>query len=343
MNFPYFTGKRTEPAADGHKHLPTSRRAEQNLPENYDTEKALVDAVNVALLMGQPLLLTGEPGTGKTQLAYRIAWELGFDEPLKFETKSNSTAKDLFYYYDALARFHAAQAAGQNGKATGKAVDYITYNALGLALLRANEQAKIKQLVPDDFEHCGPRRSMVLIDEIDKAPRDFPNDILNEIESFYFRIPELRNALVQADPEKQPIIIITSNSEKHLPDAFLRRCAFYHIEFPEAQRLQEIIANRLKDIKARTGKEKQHSENFLPDAIELFFELREQQHGLKKKPATAELMVWIDALREISSADNPILDDTGNVMGTLGLLLKAREDIKIAREVVQTWRPQRLQ
>ena len=104
MDFPYFTGERDEPVTDGHSHLPTSRRAEQTLPKNYDTDKGLVDAVNVALLMGQPLLLTGEPGTGKTQLAYRIAWELDFGEPLKFETKSKSVSRDLFYFYNSLGR-----------------------------------------------------------------------------------------------------------------------------------------------------------------------------------------------------------------------------------------------
>ena len=144
MDFPYFTGKRDEPITDGHSHLPTSRRAEQTLPKNYDTDKGLVDAVNVALLMGQPLLLTGEPGTGKTQLAYRIAWELDFDEPLKFETKSNSVSRDLFYFYNSLGRFHAAQAASQNGEASGSgAADFITYNALGTALIRANPKKNI--------------------------------------------------------------------------------------------------------------------------------------------------------------------------------------------------------
>src|SRR5262249_52414736 len=181
--------------------VPGSRRAEQTKPEGYLADAGLVDAVNVALLLGQPLLLTGEPGTGKTQLAYSLAWELGLDEPLKFETKSTSTASDLFYTYNALGHFHAAQC----GEASRRALDYLTYNALGIAILRANDESSVRAYLPDDFRHGGRRRSVVLIDEIDKAPRDFPNDLLNEVEAMYFRIPELSNALIAAHPAMHPI------------------------------------------------------------------------------------------------------------------------------------------
>src|ERR1041384_4238457 len=135
MSFPYYTGNPLNRRADKPAQLPGSRRARQTAPAGYIPDTGLVDAVNVALFLGQPLLLTGEPGTGKTQLAYRVAWELGFDAPLLFETKSTSTARDLFYTYDALRRFHAAH----TGQGSQDNRDYLTFNAFGLAILFAND------------------------------------------------------------------------------------------------------------------------------------------------------------------------------------------------------------
>src|SRR5205085_1382510 len=148
-----------------------------------------------------------------------------------FETKSTSLARELFYAYDTLGRFHAAQ----TGEGSQKNLDYVTYNALGVAILRANEEAAVAKWIPQGkgFVHGGRRRSVVLIDEIDKAPRDFPNDILNEVEGMYFRIPELGDALIKADETMRPVLILTSNSEKNLPDAFLRRCIYYYLPFPD--------------------------------------------------------------------------------------------------------------
>ena len=124
--------------------LPLPQRAKQTDPAGYRPDSGLIDAVNVALLLGQPLLLTGEPGTGKTQLANSVAWELGFDPPLMFETKSTNTARDLFYTYDTLSRFHAAQ----TGEGSQNSLDYISYNALGIAILRSNEAADVKPWLP---------------------------------------------------------------------------------------------------------------------------------------------------------------------------------------------------
>jgi MoxR-like ATPase len=336
MKFPYFTGKRKQPEKEASTQLPPPRLDSQNKPENYQASKRLVDAVNVALLLGQPLLLTGEPGTGKTQLAYRVAWELGFDPPLKFETKSTSVARDLFYYYDYLSRFHALQS-----NTCADVLEYITYNALGTALLLGNKKADIKDFIPEHYQHTGPKRSIVLIDEIDKAPRDFPNDILNEIENMYVKIPELQNKTLTVPKHNSPVVIITSNSEKHLPDAFMRRCVYYHIPFPDKDRLKEIAQLRLKEMPMLTGTPKNRSDHFLTDAIELLFYLRDHA-GLKKKPATGELLVWLQSLMEISGADHPILDDLESLLSSLSALIKTKDDLKTAEGAVKQWQPSRL-
>src|SRR5262249_8190024 len=142
-------------------------------PASYLPDEGLVDAVNVALILRQPLLLTGEPGTGKTQLAFSVAWELGLESPLVFETKSTSAARDLFYTFDNLRRFQAAQAADSDLDPRR----FVQFNALGLAILRTLPWEKAGRVAHADFCHAAPSRSVVLIDEIDKAPRDFPNDI----------------------------------------------------------------------------------------------------------------------------------------------------------------------
>src|SRR5262245_56070821 len=140
MTFPYYTGDGNNRHRDVAANLPGSRRPAQTDPAGYKPDRGLIDAVNVALLLGQPLLVTGEPGTGKTQLAYSVAWELGFDQPLMFETKSTHTARDLFYTYDMLSRFHAAE----THEGSQRNLDYITYNALGIAILRSNDETAVK-------------------------------------------------------------------------------------------------------------------------------------------------------------------------------------------------------
>ncbi|ETR70821.1 MAG: ATPase-like protein [Candidatus Magnetoglobus multicellularis str. Araruama] len=265
-----------------------------------------------------------------------MAWELGFDPPLKFETKSTSVAKDLFYYYDYLSRFHATQS-----NTCADIVDYITYNALGIALIQANKASEIKAFIPNNYKHTGPKRSVVLIDEIDKAPRDFSNDILNEIENMYVKIPELQNKILSAPKAMNPLIFITSNSEKHLPDAFMRRCVYYHITFPDKDRLKTIVQQRLKEMPMQTGAAKKRSEHFLDDAISLLFYLRERVR-LKKKPATGEMLVWIQTMLEISDEDNPVIDDSEALISSMSALIKSQDDLVIAEGAVQQWQEERL-
>lgn len=321
MKFPFYMGdgkrSREEPAI-----LPVSRRSQMLKPEHYQADQGLIDACNVALLLGQPLLLTGEPGTGKTMFVYNLAWELGFSEPLKFETKSTSVARDLFYTYDALQRFQDAQS-----RITKSPKEYLTYQALGTAILRTRQPAEVKELLPPWFDHRGKERSLVLIDEIDKAPRDFPNDILNELEQLYFRIPELGNLKIEADLSLQPIIVITSNSEKDLPEAFLRRCVYYNIPFPDRNRLFEIVTNRL-------GLYSTGSSEFLQEALDLFYSLR--HGGLRKKPATAELLGWIATLQEMAKEEY-IFSQPELVQRTLSSLIKTSEDLGTAKEIVARW------
>jgi MoxR-like ATPase len=329
MNYPFYRGDGTK-RSDAPLELPISRRSTLLKPENYLADPGLVDACNVALLLGQPLLLTGEPGTGKTLFAYSLAWELGYEKPLKFETKSTSTAHELFYTYDALKRFQDIQSEVD----PGSPLAYLTYHALGIAILRSRERSEVENFLTPDFKHPGRSRSVILIDEVDKAPRDFPNDILNELEYLYFRIPELGDVTIEANPELQPIIIITSNSEKDLPDAFLRRCIYYNIPFPDKAQLSDIVANRLGLFAAGSG-------DFIDDALDLFYTLREPSSALRKKPATAELLGWMLTLREISAdTDNP-LTQPELVLPTLSNLIKTAGDQEKAKEIVQRWMEKR--
>lgn len=306
--------------------IPSLVRDRNREASAYIADEGLVNAVNVALLLSQPLLVTGEPGTGKTQLAYSVSRELGL-EVLKFETKSTSIARDLFYTYDTLRRFHDAHL-----KREKESIEYVTYNALGTAILNTHESETYREWLPPDFNHKGPRRSIVLLDEIDKAPRDFPNDLLNEIEGMYFKIPELgmvqeRIAAVEA---LRPIIFITSNSEKSLPDAFLRRCIYYDIPFPRRDKLSEIVLSHLPMLAAKVS-------TWLDDALDLFDRLRTPASGLDKKPGTAELLNWITYLRGgITEGERLRLKDE-LVQSSLSTLFKSKSDQERAESIVKEW------
>ncbi|MGH7454286.1 MAG: AAA family ATPase [bacterium] len=294
-------------------------------PETYIAELGLRNAINVALALGQPLLLTGEPGTGKTQLAGSVTYELGLPAPLVFNTKTTSTATDLFYQYDALRRFQDAQIKEQ---ADGKRIDldpekYIIYQALGLAIFLSMPPDKANPYLPDNLRNKGPIRSVVLIDEIDKAPRDLPNDVLYEIERMSFTVKETGKSF-SADPRYRPIVVLTSNSEKNLPDAFLRRCVYYHIPFPSEQQLKEIVLKRFSEYPDFTPA-------FIDAAIKHFYEIRSL--ALKKKPATAEFLAWLGILQSLKIDLNHLESGQAEAVAlSYSILAKTREDLALMRK-----------
>lgn len=300
--------------------LPPPLMAAVTGPEHYIAHEALMDAINTALALGQPLLVTGEPGCGKTELGDFVAWKLGLGRAIRQQIKSDMQARDLFYSFDTVARFHDAQIAGHDHSARKDAVRFITYQGLGEAILRATAPGdpKYQALLPAGFIHTAQTRSVVLIDEIDKAPRDVPNDLLAELETPAFRIPELRNKEIKADERYRPIVVITSNSEKALPDAFLRRCVYYDMPFPDQGTLKRIVETRI----ARLG----GGSALADDAIVLTTHLREGR-SLRKKPGTAELLGFVLALLDRGYQPTQRLKDDDRWLTLARItLLKARED-----------------
>ena len=263
----------------------------------------LIAVLNVALHLGMPLLLTGEPGTGKTKFANHVANHFNLDKPLVFNAKTTSSASDLFYHYDAVRHFHLAHHNKMDKDADLMKEQIIRLEALGIAIKKAEEDKK---------------RSVVLIDEIDKAPRDFPNDLLNQMEGdFEFVIPEWNGKSWKAAAALKPIVIITSNSEKYLPEAFLRRCVYYHIPFPdETDTLVEIVKGQLAS--------NFYSEGDLAIIINKFEAIRQlAQQKDYKKPATAELIAWLlflkDSQFEVGDLTNP---KSKTLIASISLLAK---------------------
>lgn len=269
-------------------------RADAATAEPYLAGQDLQDAVNLAIALGRPLLLQGDPGTGKTRLAHAVADALGL--PLEEAyVKSTSRAQDLLYTYDAIRRLYDAQVSGQ------LADDYVRLGPLGRAIERAQ----------------AGQRSVVLIDEIDKADIDFPNDLLHELDQLSFDIPEApqHDYAVPADsPELRPVVIVTNNEEKALPAAFLRRCVFHYIEFPASKaRLDAILAlHEITDPELRTG------------AIEVLLQLRGLD--LAKKPGLAELLDWVAYLQATGTAPDGV--------PFLGAIVKQHADELRVREIL---------
>lgn len=258
--------------------------------ETYIATEELRVAVNAAIALEKPLLIKGEPGTGKTLLASEIAQSLGM-KMYSWNVKSTTTAQQGLYEYDAVARLRDSQ--------------------LGDEKVHDIENYIVRGPLWEAFD--SDEQVVLLIDEIDKADIEFPNDLLLEIDKMEFYCYELQKT-VQA--KHRPIIIITSNNEKELPDAFLRRCFFHYIRFPEKETMQKIVEVHYPNIK----------EELMRDAMNAFYELREVQ-GIKKKPSTSELIDWIRLLKldgQAVSAATP-----KHELPYLGALIKNEQDIEM--------------
>jgi MoxR-like ATPase len=288
----------------------------------YDAGDELIEVVNLAIELGMPLLLEGEPGCGKSRLAHALVYEFNYhreNNPIKYYewiVQSTSKAEDSLYQYDYIGRLQAAQISGilsqkeieessseQKNPATSK--DWVDLQPLG----KAFKQSKYKQ-----------EQSVVLIDEIDKADRDFPNDLLLAIESRRFLIKETGD-LIQANDQAFPLIIITSNQEKNLPNAFLRRCIYHYIELPNQERLRKILTERFTDAE----------QEVIIKAVDRFQEVRTSQDETKsegeKKVSTSELIAWFKSLLKYKP-EEIIAKLNEDKLPHASVLLKSRTDLQ---------------
>lgn len=260
--------------------------------KDYVVTIELMNAVNVAIALQKPLLIKGEPGTGKTMLANSISDALG-KELIVWSIKSTTKAHDGLYVYDTVQRLYDSQFG------EGDVADIAKYIKLG----------KLGEAFTSD------EQVVLLIDEIDKADLEFPNDLLWELDRMEFYINETKETV---KTKTRPIVIITSNAEKELPDAFLRRCIFHYIEFPNKEKMKEIIKVHYGDLDKR----------LVEKSIEAFYQVREMD-DVQKKPSTSELLDWIQALM-ISGIK---IDKLAEEMPFVGVLLKKNQDIDVMNEI----------
>jgi len=263
----------------------------------YVAEKDLTVAVNAAIKLERPLLVKGEPGTGKTELAIQIAQALGLDL-IEWSVKSTTKAQQGLYEYDAVSRLRDSQLGDER---VNDVSNYIRRGKLWEAF-------------------AAEKRTVLLIDEIDKADIEFPNDLLQELDRMEFFVYETGETI---RARQRPIVIITSNNEKELPDAFLRRCFFHYIRFPDMETLQRIVDVHYPGIKQALVRE----------ALTQFYEVRETA-GLKKKPSTSEALDWIRLLVSDDVEPETLRGDAKNALPKLhGALLKNEQDVHLCERL----------
>ena len=267
--------------------------------QSYVATDDLKLAVNAAITLERPLLIKGEPGTGKTMLAEELAESLG-TELIQWHIKSTTKAQQGLYEYDAVSRLRDSQ--------------------LGDDRVHDISNYIVKGKLWEAFS--AEKRPVLLIDEIDKADIEFPNDLLLELDKMEFFVYETQERVVA---KQRPIVIITSNNEKELPDAFLRRCFFHYIQFPNPDEMQEIVNVHFPDLK----------KNLLDEALKAFFEIRDVP-GLKKKPSTSELIDWLKLLvaEDIPPEALHSKDGKASIPPLYGALLKNEQDIHLFEKLV---------
>ena len=273
--------------------------------ESYVATDDLQMAVNAAVTLQRPLLIKGEPGTGKTMLAEQVA--VALEMPLiQWHIKSTTKAQQGLYEYDAVSRLRDSQLGGDISDIS----QYISKGKLWQAFV-------------------AEQQSVLLIDEIDKADIEFPNDLLLELDKMEFHVYETGETI---KAENRPIIIITSNNEKELPDAFLRRCFFHFIKFPEVETMKEIIRVHYPEIQS----------SLVQDALEVFFEVRDIP-GLKKRPSTSELLDWLKLLMSDDIPDEVLKnrDQSKAIPPLYGALLKNEQDVQLLERLAFMHRRQR--
>ena len=271
----------------------------------YVATEDLTVAVNAAVTLERPLLVKGEPGTGKTELARQVATALGMDM-IEWHIKSTTKAQQGLYEYDAVSRLRDSQLGDERVHDVN---NYIRKGKLWQAF-------------------ASPKKVVLLIDEVDKADIEFPNDLLQELDRMEFHVYETgENVKAQV----RPVVIITSNNEKELPDAFLRRCFFHYINFPEADTLRKIVEVHFPGIK----------DALVATAMTQFYEIREQA-GLKKKPSTSEILDWLKLLLAEDLSPEDLKRDAGSLLPKLhGALLKNEQDVHLFERLAFLSRSQR--